>query len=533
VPVIRTPDQRIRVFVSSTLQELAPERAAAREAITRLRLIPVMFETGARPHPPRELYRAYLEQSHIFIGIYWQRYGWVAPDMSISGLEDEFVLSEEKPRLLYMKKPATEREARLQEMLKRIEQEGKASYRYFSTPEELRDLIENDLALLLTERFEAAVAPSTHQQAVPARVPGVSQGVEAPPPLRSSPRTNLPVQRSPLIGRQRELQEVTDLLMREDTGLLTLTGPGGTGKSRLGLQVAADLQDRFPDGVYLIPLAPITEPGMVVPAIARVLGLREAAGVSMLEALQSYVRGKRLLLILDNFEQVVTAAPLVADLMQVSRSLKLLVTSRVPLHLLDERQYPVPPLELPDRAQIGDLQKLSQSAAVQLFIQRTLEVKPDFEVTDQNAAAVVEICYRLDGLPLAIELAAARSRILTPQAMLLRLQNRLRLLTGGGRDAPARQQTLRGTIEWSHDLLDTEERELFRRLSVFQGGCTLETIEAVCNVDDDLSTASVNILDVVQSNRVSVLGRWPSLSPSQSSSDSLTRCGPSGPSARR
>src|SRR5581483_5967753 len=234
--VIRTPDQRLRVFVSSTLQELAEERAAAREAITNLHLAPVMFELGARPHPPRELYRAYLEQSHIFIGIYWQRYGWVAPGEMVSGLEDEYQLSGAKPKLIYVKGPAPELEPRLKELLTRIQRDDRASYKHFTTVAELRELIENDLALLLTERFETADV----QRASSFQTP--------------TTHNNLPASPTTFIGRDDELKVLHDLLRREDVRLVTLTGPGGVGKSRLGLHVAADLVNDFENGVFFVPL---------------------------------------------------------------------------------------------------------------------------------------------------------------------------------------------------------------------------------------------------------------------------------------
>src|SRR6266581_8985645 len=240
--MIRTPDQRVRVFVSSTLDELAAERAAAREAISQLRLTPVLFESGARPYPPRELYRAYLAQSDIFVGLYWQRYGWVAPSMQVSGLEDEYQLSGEKPKLIYIKTPAPAREPRLQTLLDRIRTEDIASYQKFATPEELRERIANDLALLLTERFTTPA--------------------ETPVAARLAP---LPVPRSRLIDREQERAQAQALLQQEDVGLVTLTGPGGVGKTRVAVQVAADLVPQFTDGVAFISLASLTDPKLLVP----------------------------------------------------------------------------------------------------------------------------------------------------------------------------------------------------------------------------------------------------------------------------
>jgi predicted ATPase len=476
---IRTPDQRLRVFVSSTLQELAPERAAARQAITGLRLSPVLFELGARPHPPRELYRAYLAQSDVFIGIYWQRYGWVAPGETISGLEDEYRLSGDKPKLMYVKTPAPAREPGLQALLHRIQADDTVSYKPFATLDELRELIENDLALLLTERFEQAQAATS-----------------APPASAERRRTNLPVQRSPLLGRKQELATATGLLQRDDVGLLTLTGPGGIGKTRLGLCVAANLLEHFADGVFVVSLAPITDPALVTSAIAQALGVRETGGRPLVESLKDDLRDKRLLLVLDNFEQVVAAAPLVAELLSTCPQIKVLVTSRTPLHVHEEQELAVPPLALPDPRHPPAAKRLSEYAAVELFVQRAQDARPDFMVTNDNASAVAEICRRLDGLPLAIELAAARVRVLPPAALLARLERRLPLLTGGAQDLPARQRTMRGAIAWSYDLLDEREKTLFRRLSVFVGGCTLEAAEAVCNAAGDLA---LDVLDGVAS----------------------------------
>jgi predicted ATPase/class 3 adenylate cyclase len=289
---------------------------------------------------------------------------------------------------------------------------------------------------------------------------------------------NLPIQLSSFLGRERELEEVAGLL--EKTRLLTLTGPGGTGKTRLSLQVGARLADRFPDGIYFVPLSLLHDPDLVPGTIAQELGLPDRGGLSPMAALIDYLRQRSMLLILDNFEQVGDAAPRVSELLAAAPNLSVLVTSRSALRLYGEREYPVPPLATPDPRRHESPESLSQYEAVALFIERAMGVKPSFMVTNENAPAVAEITSRLDGLPLAIELAAARINVLTPQAMLARLGDRLSILSGGGRDRPERQQTLRGAIDWSYDLLTHDERALFRRISVFAGGARLHAIESVC-----------------------------------------------------
>jgi predicted ATPase len=421
--MIRTPDQRVRIFVSSTLQELAAERQAVRDAVTRLRLVPVMFELGARPHPPRPVYRAYLAQSQVFVGIYWQSYGWVGPGEQVSGLEDEYRSSAGLPRLVYVKSPAPERDPRLAQMLAWIRDEGDVSYQHFSEPAELQQLVENDLAVLLSERFEMARS-------------GEGAADEA-------------------AGR----------------------GCSGAGHAAAGP-------------------ASVSAADLVAAAIAAGLGLNTSAD-QVITDLESYLRPRRLLLALDNFEQVMGAAPLAAELLKAAAGLVVLVTSRTVLRLSGEHEFPVPPLPVPPPG-VGHAD-LRRYASVSLFAERAHAVAQGFELTDANAAAVAEICRRLDGLPLAIELAAARVRLLPPQALASRLDQRFSVLTGGARDLPERQRTLKNTLDWSFDLLSAGEQAMFARLGVFAGPFSLPAAEAVWAPDQDRASGPGQMMETLGS----------------------------------
>jgi predicted ATPase/serine/threonine protein kinase len=315
------------------------------------------------------------------------------------------------------------------------------------------------------------------------------------PARESEPRpSNLPVPRTAFIGRERETADLRQLLSRPDVHLVTLTGPGGIGKTRLALQVAGEMAEEFPSGICFVALSAIGERSLIVSAIAQAVGVRETGNTSLQENLMEYIGGLRqpMLLVLDNFEHLVSAASLAAQMLSAGPKLKVVVTSQAPLHLYGEHEFPVPPLALPDPKSIPPVEVLSRLPAIELFVERARAVKHQFALTKENAPTVAAICSRLDGLPLAIELAAARIKLLSPSAMLTRLESRLSLLTGGARDLPARQQTLRNTVEWSYGLLNDAEQTLLRRFSVFTGGCTLEAVEAVCDTKGDLG---LDVLD--------------------------------------
>jgi predicted ATPase/class 3 adenylate cyclase len=653
--VILTPDQRVRVFISSTLGELAAERVAAMRAVRRLHLVPVWYESGARPHPPRSMYRAYVEQSQVFVGIYWQRYGWVAPGMEISGLEDEYRLAAGKPMLLYLKRPAPDQEPRLAAMIDGIRAAGSVSYRTFATPRELERLLADDLAVLLSESFAGAAvsagAPTAssagtgeageadlpagtvtflltdiegstrlwesvpdamemalarhnrlvtevigghggvvvtsrgegdsffavfpgavaaveaagacqlalHGEAWPAgaalrvrmglhsgeaRVRGSERVDHAPinrcarvkaaghggqvlvtkttrdlvggrlgggfglkrlgefrlrdlaepeliyqlthadlptefPPIRTVAERpgNLPLPVSSFIGRERELEQTAAALGQ--ARLVTLTGPGGVGKTRLALQAAGQASPRFGDGAWLCELAPVRDPAGVDDAVAAVFSLTARAGQSTLEALVEFLRAKDLLLVLDNCEHLLErAAALAGAVARSCERLVILATSREGLGIEGEHLVPVPPLEVPEVD--ASLAAITQTEAVRLFAERAAAVKPGFQVRAENAAAVAAVVCRLDGMALAVELAAARVPTMTPAELARRLERSFAVLAGGRRGAVARHQTLRAVIDWSFQLLSGPEQALLSRLAVFAGGCTLEAAEAVC-----------------------------------------------------
>lgn len=472
---IRTPDQRVRVFVSSTLGELADERHAARRAVEQLRLAPIMFELGARPHPPRALYRSYLEQSDVFVGIYWQRYGWVAPDMDISGLEDEYRLSTGMPRLVYVKRPAPDMEPRLRDLLDDMQGEDAVSYKPFRDATELEHLLLDDLAILLAERFERS----------------------NPSVTASASTDNLPSPPSTFVGREAALADLERLIVDDGVRIVTLTGSGGIGKTRLALAVAHRHLNHFADGVFFVDLSEQRTQEGAYAAMLQATAPGERGEDGPLEALIRGLRDRHTLLVLDNFEQVTTAAAGVSELLARCPRVHALVTSREALRIRGELRYEVPPLSLP----VGDgggltAETAAHYEAIRLFRDRAAAVRADFELDDANVTAIAAICERLDALPLAIELAAARVNLFSVDELRRRLETQLQLLGTGGLDVPERQQTLRATIEWSNELLNEPERLVFRLCSVFVDA-QLVDIEATAARTPAL--ASLDIVDRVAS----------------------------------
>ena len=452
---IRTPDQRLRVFVSSTLRELAAERAATRAAIERLMLSPVMFETGSRPHPPRELYRAYLAQSDIFVGIYGASYGWIAPGEEISGLEDEYRLAEGMPRLVYLTAAHGPREARLEALIDRIREHDDVAYATFDDPAELGELVAHDVALMIGERFDRAhAADATHEADI------------LPAPLDS------------FVGRQHEVETVRSLLHERRDRLVTLIGPGGVGKTRLAVASAAAAAATFPAGVHFIDLTPQTDPSLVISAIAAALGVIDVGDGRLEHRVASVIGERPTLLVIDNLEHLLDAAPQLVRLLAAAPGAVVLATSRVALGVAGEHRFEVRPLAIrgedPDAAAVGPAERL--------FLDRAAAAGGG-ELDGSDLPHIRAICRALDGLPLAIELAAARTRLLTPAELSERLGRGIDVLPAAGPDRPERQRTLARTIDWSIDLLDEEARTVFDALGVFSGGFDLDAASAVVGHD--------------------------------------------------
>ncbi|GIF73992.1 DUF4062 domain-containing protein [Asanoa siamensis] len=471
MPEIRTPDQRLRVFVSSTMNELSEARVAARRAIEQLHLTPVMFELGARPYPPRDLYLAYLDQSDVFVAMYGESYGMVEPGREVSGLEDEFLAAKGKPQLVYVQRPAPHREPRLTEMLERVARGG-VSYRTFAHPDELVGLIGGDLALLLSERFGGTTG-----------APAPAEPAEPVEPVRTPRRlggTNT------FIGRRREQKELRSLLRGSGPRVVTLAGPGGIGKTRLAVEVVAAVARRF-ESVATVEVDQLASARQVPPAIAAALGVPDTPGLSVLDAVAGSVDGHRTLLLLDGFEHVLDVAPMVAELVARTSRLTVVATSREPLHLTGEHVFEVPTLGVPDWADSTATARRADS--VRLFADRAAAAGVRLRLDESAVRTIAEICRRLDGLPLAIELAAPRTRLLDLPDLLARLDSSFDALGAGARDMPSRQRTLRSTIAWSYDLLDPPDRTLFARLGVFGGSFRLDAAETVCDAAfDDVSS---------------------------------------------
>jgi predicted ATPase/class 3 adenylate cyclase len=634
-------DARLRVFISSSPGELEEERQAARSAVRTLRLAPV-FRDPASPHP--------LRQCDVFVAVYWQSYGWTAALSNYSAIEDEYLRSSDLPQLVYVKEPAPTRELALRRLLGRIDGDGRASRRAFSAPGELAELLIDDLARLVSERFYGGRTPvrelprgmvsflfadmdgstplvrrlgddyppvldafreilagavranggavvdfegdgafcafSAADDAVRAAL-GVQRGLRAhpwpedvevrarigvhtgeaqrapdgyvglevhraarigaaanggqilvststasvlgaepvdgcslvdlgpfalkgldraehlvqlvaadlerdlpAPRARRASAVNLPVQLTRLVGREDEVAGVVSRLERHEVRLVTLTGPGGMGKTRLAVAAAESVAPAYPDGVFFVPLADALTDEHVVAVTAEALGVRGEGARPLVETIEDRLATDRALLVLDNFEQVLEARGTVAALLGGCPGIDVLVTSRTPLRVAGEHEFPVPPLPAAD--------------AMQLFMERALATRPDWAPTEVEAAAIAEICQRLDGLPLAIELAASRLRVLDPGSLLERLGDRLDVIGGGVPDLPDRQRTLTATIDWSYELLDEAERTVFARLSIFAGGWTVEAAEAVCG--DELGEDALAVLERLVEHSLVVAG---------------------------
>jgi len=432
-----------------------------------------MFESGARPHPARAVYRAFLDQSDVFVGIYWQSYGWTGPGSAISGLEDELQLAGRMPRLLYVKYPAPEIEPGLSRMLRQVRDQGSPTYKTFADAGELRELLVNDLATLLSERFGGAG--------------------------RHGGGSVVPVPATELAGRDRDVAQVAGLVSAEDCRLVVLTGAGGVGKTRLALAVLERTRPRWEDGVAFADLSRVTDPSLVPEAITVALGFFGQGREDPRDTLARRLAGRHMLVVLDDFDQVLQAAPMVPELLQRAPRLHLLVTSRVVLRVRGEREWRVDPLALPPSSEDP-----AASAAVRLFVDRARDAQPGFELDSRNTAAVAELCRRLDGLPLALELAATWLRLLTPQQLLQGLDEHMER-PGALIDLPSRQQTMTATIGWSYRLLPQAARKLLARLTVFAAPFTADSAAAVSG--QDAASAAENLALLLDHNMVTPADR--------------------------
>jgi predicted ATPase/Tfp pilus assembly protein PilF len=475
---VRTPDRRSRVYVSANAKELVDERNAARQAIFRLHLTPVMFDAGTHPHPPRDLYQTYLPQSDIFIGIYWEQYGWTAPDEQISSLEDEYNLSNSLPRLIYVKSPAPRREPALKDLLARIKQDG-LSYRYFSNSSELAGLIENDL-----------------KQATAQLLPPNREGTKNGQTEAAGPPTTLPMETVRFIGREIQVEAIRRLLLQQENRLVSLTGPGGAGKTLLALNAARSAQDQFPDGIFYIDLAEVGCTALLLPTIARAAGQSEAAGEQLAAKVKSFLRSRRCLLVLDNLDRLISAVPTMKELLSTVPRLKVLFTSQAALRLSGELEFPVLPLSLPSLSH-RTADTIGESEAVRLFTSQTSSAHA---LNAENAPLIAEVCRRLDGLPLAIELAAAQVRRLPLADLLADLDNHVKSPGPEAQNLPPRQRTMRAAVEWGFERLEPGEKTLLTRLAVFLGGGTLEAAQTICSPDEKI--------DVLESSSSLVNQNW-------------------------
>ena len=440
--------RRVRVHLCIDAAELPDEAAAATAALAAMRLDVDTDDAESA------------SGADVFVGVYGDRYGPIDPEHGVSDRERHYLVAGTRPRLVYVLPGAGSRDKHLGLLLSRIQADDLVSYRRVGGPQELADLVVDDLAMVLTEAFTADAGPTTERP-------------DATGSARPGPRARIPAPWHRLVGRQRESAEICALL--QDVRLLTLTGPGGIGKSRLAIEVATRSADVYADGAWYVDLAGLRDPALVAPTIAHALGVRESAGALPVQSLKSYLTAMQALLLLDSFETVTDAAPLLVDLVSCAPFVSILVTSRSVLRLRGEQAYPLPPLEVPAPGTADP----TSSAALELFLERAQAANPTRVLTDGERAAAAEICRRLDGVPLSLELAAARTRLLPPSALLGKLENALDALGSGPIDLPERQRALRTTLDWDHALLSDCEQIVLRRLSVFPRHFTLEAAEHV------------------------------------------------------